>query len=596
VYVLGPAFALNGAARGGARVLEVPPAAPAPPAAPERLDPCRTGWKFLTDLRSAGRVLILGASPVASPLALARTAAYVVVLDRDIDRLRTARRQAVAHELHHVFFVRVVDPLRVPLPAGSIDLAVVPELGDWFLAVGGKRRLRPESTEALLRELRRVLAADGQAYVATPNARGLPRLLRGLGRERAGCTPLALRHAAAAAGFAGCRLYAPFPFPHKFHQIVDLERASEMNLCAHPYRTRGRTLRSLVRAWDAWNVRGGLERRLYPYLPGVCAVLSTDAGARPFAERVLAQVDAAGARVSRYYVRPQGVAVLVAGVPGEGGRVLRLPLDEAAEQGCARQQRALRALDANGRVPRALRALFPAPLAAGRLAGHPYFVESGLPGESARVYYSRPARRFDRAIASAADTLSALRRATEVPVTIGEDEFERLGGRWLAELRSAVDPERRPVLDRITAVVRDTLVGRTLPLGWYHGDYDFANLLYDERDEVCGIIDFELFDARGLPLVDHMGLLARRLRRRASVGFGTLFLDGILPRAYAPLERSLLARELQAVGADDALYRALALFAWADHIRLRRDSWLARSPRWRRDNVDVVLDGLRGRL
>jgi aminoglycoside phosphotransferase (APT) family kinase protein len=593
VYVLGPAFALNGAARGGTRVVE--DAADAGPLR-ERLDPCPTGWKFLTDLRPAGRVVVVGAGADTGSLTLARGAAYVVVLDRDIERLRAARRTALAQDLHHVFFVRMVDALRIPLPPASIDLAVVPELDDWVGAANGKRRLRNERVQALMHELRRVLAPDGQAYLATPNARSVPRLLRRLRRENAGSTPRALRTAAAAAGFAGCRLYAPFPFLHKFHQIIDLERRSEMNLCPHPYRARGPALRSLVRAWDTWNVRGTLERRLYPYLPAVCAVLSSDAEARSFAERILAHVGAARASVSRYYVRAQGVAVLVAGTPGERGRIVRMPLDETAEQGCARQQRALRVLADDVRVPAGLRALFPVPLAAGRLAGQPYFIESALPGESARVYYSRSTRRFDRAIVSAAETLSALRRATEVPTSIDEDGFDRLCGEWLLELRAAINPEHRPVLDRISDLLRDTLIGRTLPLGWYHGDYDFANLLYDARDRVSGIIDFELFDAHGLPLVDHMVLLARRHRRYVNLVFGTLFLRGIFPCDYPPLERRLLADEMDAVGADDTLYRALALFAWADHVRLRRDSWLARSARWRRDNVDVVLDGLRGRV
>jgi aminoglycoside phosphotransferase (APT) family kinase protein/SAM-dependent methyltransferase len=597
VYVLGPAFALNGAARGGTRVLETP-AEGAPMR--ERLDPCPIGWKFLTDLRPTGRVLVVGARPDSGPLALALAlahgAAYVVVLDRDIDRLKAARRKAVAHGLDHVFFVRLVDPLRVPLPPASIDLAVVPGLDDWFGTKDGGRRVRSERVQALLEELRRVLTLDGQAYVASPNARGVPRLLPRWRRESAGCTPSTLRTAALAAGFAGCRVYAPFPYPHKFHQIIDLERGSEMNLCPHPYRARGPALRSLVRAWDTWNVRGGLERRLYPYLPAVSAVLSTSAESRPFAERVLAEVGAASASVSRYYVRAQGVAVLVAGVAGDGGRIIRMPLDETAEQGCARQQRALRVLADDVRMPAELRALFPLPLVAGRLAGQAYFVESALPGESARIYYSRSTRRFDRAIVSASDTLSALRRATEVSRTIDEETFAHLCGDWLPELRVAVGPERRPILDRVGEILHETLVGRTLPLGWYHGDYDFANLLYDAHDRLSGIIDFELFDARGLPLVDHMVLLARRHRRRVNLGFGTLFLRGIFPCEYPPLERRLLTHEMDAVGADGALYRALALFAWADHVRLRRDSWLARSPHWRHDNVDVVLDGLRGRL
>jgi hypothetical protein len=91
----------------------------------------------------------------------------------------------------------------------------------------------------------------------------LPRRPRG-----ATYSPGGLRAAAAAAGFATCRLFAPVPFRHKFHQILDVQQTEGMNFSADAYRTRGSVLRPLVRVWDRCNRDGALERRLYPLLPG----------------------------------------------------------------------------------------------------------------------------------------------------------------------------------------------------------------------------------------------------------------------------------------------------------------------------------------
>jgi hypothetical protein len=44
----------------------------------------------------------------------------MVILDRDLERLKRARREAVESGLHHLLFARVVDALRLPLPDGSI--------------------------------------------------------------------------------------------------------------------------------------------------------------------------------------------------------------------------------------------------------------------------------------------------------------------------------------------------------------------------------------------------------------------------------------------------------------------------------------------
>jgi len=559
------------------------------------LDASRAGWKFLLDLHPGARVLFFGPSSGATPLALARGAGHVIVLDRDLERLQVTRRQAVEHGVRHLTCVRVVNPLAVPVPDGSVNLAIMPGVADWFAAVGGVRGIPRVRAVELFRELRRVLAPGGQAYVATDNRLGLDRLLRPSRRIGRGHTPRTLRRAAAAGGFARCRLFAPLPFRHKFHQILDLERGDAMNFSGNAYRTRGTALRLLIRAWDACNRGGALERQLYPYLPGFAAVLSTEPRPRSFAERILEHIGCDGAVVANYYVRAKGLAVIVAGEAG-AGRIVRLPLGPSAERGCTHHHEALELLRNDVRIPATLRALFPRPVGQGVFAGQPYYVESALPGIPGRVYYARTTRRYERAILAAADALRRLRRATEVPVRIDAAEFERLCGAWHRDLSTLVTDEQRAMLDRVAHVVADTLLDTTLPLGWYHGDYDFANLLYGPDDSLRGILDFDLFEPRGLPLVDLMVLLARRRVRREKLGFGQIFLDVILPRALSPLEAQLLREEMDTIGADDRVYRALALYCWLEHLRLRRESWLVRSPRWRRENLDAVVDGLRSVL
>jgi aminoglycoside phosphotransferase (APT) family kinase protein len=166
----------------------------------------------------------------------------------------------------------------------------------------------------------------------------------------------------------------------------------------------------------------------------------------------------------------------------------------------------------------------------------------------------------------------------------------------LAELRRIVREESRPGLDAIEALLDRTLRGAVLPLGWHHGDYDFANLLYGAADTVSGVLDFEVFEPHGLPLIDLMVLVARRPIRKQGFAFGTLFARSILARQLPKLEAGLLEREVALLGADGTLYRALALCCWLNHLRLRRDSWLVRSPSWLDANLHEVLDNVRRML
>jgi aminoglycoside phosphotransferase (APT) family kinase protein/SAM-dependent methyltransferase len=563
------------------------------------VDPTRAGWKFLLDLRPDARVLFLGPTWGAGPRALAESCGQVVVLDGAIERLELVRQQTLGCGLRNLTFARVVDPLRLPLGDHSIDLVIVPGFAQWFEAVAGERHMPAAAGDELLREFKRVLAPGGQAFLAADTNVAL---LLGTRRPR-GTTysSRGLREASTAAGFTGCQLFAPLPFRHKFHQVLDLDRNDRMNFSADAYRTRGKFLRPLVKAWDFWNRAGAVERKLYPLLPGVSAVLSTEGEHESFAERVVhhvTQQNGSGPALSRYYVRPKGVAVLVArGRDTDGaGLVVRLPMNEGSEATCALHHRALTTLANDERIPPALRALFPRPLGEGQFEGQPFFAETSLTGESGRMYYSRSGRRYDRAIVNAAEVVCGLRRATDVPTLIDGAQYDRLCGTWLGELRGIVPESARETIDRISAFLDRTLRGAILPLGWHHGDYDFANLLYGPDDSVRGILDFEVFDAHGLPLIDLLLLLARRPIRKQGVAFGTLFVRSILGRELPPLEAGLLKRELAATGIDDEMYRAIAFCCWLNHLRLRRDSWLVRSSSWLDENLHAVVEHVRTTL
>src|SRR5262249_50531329 len=108
--------------------------------------------------------------------------------------------------------------------------------------------------------------------------------------------------------------------------------------------------------------------------------------------------------------------------------------------------------------------------------------------------------------------------------------------------------------------------------------------------------DFEVFDAQGLPLMDLIVLLARRDIRRQGMAFGTLVARMIKGAALPPLEAGLLEAEMRAIGADARLYRAMALCCWLNHLRLRRDSWLVRSPEWLHETLHAVVESVRSIL
>ncbi|MFN8052390.1 MAG: aminoglycoside phosphotransferase family protein [Acidimicrobiales bacterium] len=217
-------------------------------------------------------------------------------------------------------------------------------------------------------------------------------------------------------------------------------------------------------------------------------------------------------------------------------------------------------------------------------------VESLLPGVSLRDAIAHGDITVGGAATLALDAIVPFHQAISEHVTVREHHLADWIDEPLAVLRDRLGDDERTVaaLAQLRAELRDGLVGRTLSVGWVHGDYTAGNVLIDPTvPEVTGVVDW----ARGRPglpcVLDEVLLLISLWCEDRGVEFG-VYVESRLDHDDDRLRRILGNRDPGAILPGD---RTLLLFGWLRHVadNLDKSARYARSPIWLANNVDPVL-------
>ncbi|MBF9066535.1 aminoglycoside phosphotransferase family protein [Streptacidiphilus fuscans] len=277
------------------------------------------------------------------------------------------------------------------------------------------------------------------------------------------------------------------------------------------------------------------------------------------------------------------VLVLQLELPDRGSVVLKHAHSEPAARALDREWAVLTRLRQDERLGE-WRRLVPAPLDRDLDAPLPMITESRLPGrDAATILRARPDT-ADSVARLALDALAVLHRVTARP--------EPGAGRadaWVTEPLAAVRGDvpwcrTGPGAAGLTAVgarLRGALDGRTVAVGWTHGDYHPGNVLLDEEgSRVTGIVDWGEARADGPVVVDAATfvLMVRCLRNGADLGpvVAGILHDG----ALAPEDARLLAGQDTADVAD-ASDVDFVLLAWLWHVAAN----VTKSPRYGRSRI-----------
>jgi len=484
------------------------------------------GWQELLPAGARGRVLCLDVGNGQATLALAQMYDEVVSVPlqtRDVTALADVVGRASASH------VTVLPALRQEFE-GAFDGLVAVLFGSECSGA------RPGAVRALVREAAErigdgfvVLAAANALACSRPpgrgfkgfltwGARGLESVVTSSGREHTRSWPVLLSED------------APFEVLHG------------------PYRSPSGSGRGTERIKEV--VLGVAGARWFA--PGY-VTLGQRRESALVVDELLENVDLAcggESRVRRHLAKRDKTLLVTDTGSGEPGRVVVLPHTPRALSLRSHEAEILRAAQT---LPPRLRRLFPGFQGDGRHDGQDWLALEHMPG----IFVDEPVADLDQITERAADLLVDLHLETRREVHVDEVVYGALVGSLVASARRR-NPWCAELLAQIDLQLRAELLGRNMPQVWMHGDYKIENVGIDKDSRhPVAVIDWELAQTPGLPLIDLKYLLVYNRMLRGSLEFDVACLEVADGTAWSDGEKRTLDQYAATIGLDADLRRIL---------------------------------------
>jgi len=227
------------------------------------------------------------------------------------------------------------------------------------------------------------------------------------------------------------------------------------------------------------------------------------------------------------------------------------------------------------------------------LHGQPYFARTFVPGVSARLLvHSR--EEYSRVVADAAEILLQWHKTSHRVVEVTPEICERHFVSYFRQARPYL-PAHHGLLDEIQSFLQEASLGQPLALGLMHGDFHLNNLMIDPATRrISGILDWDMGEIDGLPMLDLFHLLVSKERGLLDWGIGEAFNKVLLPSAFDPEERQLVEEFRCALGISEQMLLCLKIAYWARHCLGNFIQSGGLEPvQWMQENVFNVLESLR---
>ncbi len=520
-----------------------------------------TAWRLVFGAGGWDRVLCFDVRLGTMALALARSCLHLSIVGFDPNMVHAAAvrlRSAGASN----FDCNVLDPDggQLPFPNEHFDAVVAEDLGATLAPDGisvGKRDRQPDW---ICRETHRVLNPSGIACFA----------FRRLLSYRA-VLPEFSAHSRSRSFFSRrirqSLVEAGFSSPTVYPMILDRDWVRQIVL-EDPYT-----------ATPAFRLRGNLKAYLLgrtlgrAATPGVAIVARKDQAPPRFFDNLLEDLKQVGALtpktgdravVRRFYVNASN-AILTVGRRGEqhGECVVVLPSSRDSLERRSREAAILYKLDMAD-LP--ISPFVPKPLGEGAIDGQQYLVLSEIRG----IAGSGGMRRTKEMTRRATAILTAFHSSTARQRVVDDALFNRLIAQPLNIVERQLGPESRHTLGKIGHAMRERLWDRSLPTVWTHGDYKIENVLFDRRSlAVRGVIDWDLSQEEGLPLLDLLYLIVYNRTVAEHQRIEPVVLNTVLPAAFTAEESDLCAGYTRALGLRPEHVESLRPFFWIHGIAYR---------------------------
>ena len=451
-----------------------------------------------------------------------------------------------------------------PVADASVDLIVLQRVNTWIEKAGPARA---DLASHILDQIVRLLGDGGTFLIADNNPfnfRCLSSPLACMSRIRGGRRYLSHAQVVdrmSSAGFHLQTMAGDFVFDRSMYPIPEFLDVQGPGLCGDVARGRRQSLRRRIidhprvkAYWPSFLIAGSRDASMA--LAGrICAQYAPEDDAAQAPE-------AKSAVVRRMVSGNSGVTIMIMGnVSGcEGDVVLRLATQEQGSETLARNADTLAALQGRDEVPDLL--------LRGTMEGFDYSLEACVKG----MHVDDLGVDYDSCIEQAADLLLDIQRTTSFRVTLEGVEYERLVESEIVRLDTFCRGPEKDHLATIGRYLDSVLRGQEIMLVRTHGDFKAGNVLFDADGRPSAIIDWEMSDPRGLPLLDILLLVTDISAREQGLKLPRVFLQEVLPGRLRPFLDRLVGQARRQLGIASALQPGLGMMFWIQYLN-RQLEW-----------------------
>ncbi len=542
----------------------------------------QTGWRFFLDISADKSALVMESGMNMGAPALARNFRHVVAVYRDANVAGCARVKAREDNIENLDIVLLKDLKRLPFKDAAFDAVIINDIEGGF---PGEASGGPVDADALIGESSRVLNDRGFLFAAWSNTNPFYLRLRKGGnktkiKKTSGFSSgiAGVEASTRKAGFSESSMMLLDPGMYPAREIRPIRLEGGNDAVRNPN----------IKKWLISRLKDTTLRQWLLHAFAVSARKKSDTPS--FIEALRERIEAASGRSNlqllSYRLGNPSVVIVMFGEGGAGmspSMVARLPLTPHSLERCRRNVRAISAISGGSTV---LSPMVPRLVESGELKGQAYFVETAVNGGVVDSHDTA----ISGIINDAVSALTSFHLQTLRETRIDEAVFSRLLGGIFDSISPYVDEEARDEFAGLTQAIKERLLGQTIPLVFMHGDYKDENIIIGHDDKrINGIIDWDLSEEEGLPLLDVCYLLSYRNLSVGNMALPESIVGKLMPLKEGSAEFRIIGSYCSALGIKAEFCNPLIAAFWLHHIGRRIGVDLRASRHWMEGNFYRVL-------
>lgn len=576
------------------------------------LGPRRMAMNMLLPLHKEAKILDIGSGWGVISMNLARYCKSVVAMDQMMHHLKWLEAAAKEFGVNNISLVNGGDTLHLPFPSGSFDIVILNGVFEW---VASNTTGNPKAVQQrFLKEVARVLNPEGIVYIGIENRLNYKYFL-GYPEGHINMRFGALLPRPLTRLYLKLRRNQPFrEYTYSLFGYKKLLRKAGLNkrmfYVSWPHYSSAGFMTPIkynneMKHWHVETEHPAGNFLGFYFSPSYVMTASKEKQTHSIITKVLNQLvekeiinNPFRFKGALFKITSTGKAVSHIIDSNNMGWHLQIGLTTASGRMIEKYHRAISWLYKN--VSQEISKLVPASVITGSIDGFVYGVEPHIEGKCSGEFLDTEERR-KMLCEQAFDFISRLHTEAGMRITIKEEEFKRL---FAVPIRSARQwftgaewKEYSKWFEGIEHWMREILMGKSFTVVPYHGDFVPNNCIVTEKPlEIIKVLDWELFDEQGLPLLDWICFLrnaydpllkaqiAAEGKDPAQVrfhGYPEIFVDGYL--------REMLYRYLDKLNLDRDFLLPLLFMWWIKQLT----DWAPLNlyhPHWRKWRVFPIIE------